>query len=231
MATKKATASKAKTRKKTSDDSSGGKTAVIIVLSVLLVTVIAIAAVWIGLISTATKQVTTAQTQPIDIPDDDTTTTTDLSYKETTVINDDGDYKFETDASFIVDKVDDRTTVYTTDRKVVPYFSIDETDNYTRSTVSAFLDGIINSAKSRYQNRLTGEPEKITADVNDEKVQGIKFAYSTTDGSKVIYAHQYIMQFKWDDDFYVWTCNDYKDEGETHLEMLKAMASFTEIDD
>ena len=206
---------------------SGGKAAAIVVLSVLVLTIAAIVLIWINVGAyimhrdtetvQTTKDAHRDKAAPRDVP--------------TTVVNKEGDYSFETSLLYLVDTFGDKTTVYTGANKIVPYYSIDKMNNYRHSTPSDFLNGMISSAKTRYQNRLTGQPQKITVDVNNEDIPGIKYAYSTVDGSKTIHVEQFIMQVPDDDDFYVWTCDDYKDDGDTYLEMLASMATLKEIDD
>ena len=153
-----------------------------------------------------------------------------------TVQNHAGDYQFETDRGYIIEENGKRTTVYTNGKKEVPYFNVAEMDNYTHRKVAQIIDGMIMAHKNHYQNRLTGEPEKISMEVNGVSSSGISVAYSTTDGSKTVYVEEYIMPDSWDydgddDDYYVWSANSYTKNDTNADAMKQAMATIREWDD
>ena len=153
-----------------------------------------------------------------------------------TVRNRAGEYQFETDRGFIVEENGERMTVYTGGKKEVPYFNVIEMENYTHQKVAQIVDGMITAHKNHYQNRLTGEPVKITMDVNGTTINGVSFAYSTEDGSKTVYVEEYIMPDRWeydgdDDDYYVWSAISYTKDGTNTDAMKQAMATIREWDD
>ena len=59
-----------------------------------------------------------------------------------------------------------------------------------------FLDGTAENLKKTYKNRMANAPEKFDINVNGEKVRGIKYDYSSEDGSMTFTGENFAVMIK-----------------------------------
>jgi hypothetical protein len=91
-------------------------------------------------------------------------------------------------------------------------------------TVDQFHDGTIQKVKENQQNKLIGEPQKVTITVGDKEIKGFTYSYSTDDGKDVVMAENYTDLI--DGTFYSWGCTYMKGDNVTPAECRLAMESF-----
>lgn len=114
------------------------------------------------------------------------------------VVNSAGGYSFITSQSNKVNKVDERTMVYTGSGDM-PYINIFIMDKGSTENVDGLIDAAIKQAQDKYQNRLPAVPASKTLNFNGYTAKGIEYSYSTVDGTDMICVEQYYigMGSKW----------------------------------
>lgn len=139
------------------------------------------------------------------------------------VVNTAGGYSFMTSNMNRVNKVDERTMVYTNSSGDIPYFNVFIMDKGSTQNADSLLDAGIKQAQDKYQNRLPATPVKKTQKFNGYSASGIEYSYSTVDGTDMIMVQQYYIGMG--DKWISFTGEFYSGDEVSQAEMYEAMAT------
>lgn len=141
-----------------------------------------------------------------------------------TVTSEAGGFSFRTGSNYIINISGQYVDVYLKTQSTAPAFHVYPMIQVNDQTVDDFNDATIEQVKKNQQNKLTGEPEKITITVNDKEIKGFRYSYSTDDGKDIVMAENYLDLI--DGTFYSWGCSYMKGDSVTPVELRSAMQSF-----
>ena len=144
-----------------------------------------------------------------------------------TVVCKDGAYKFKTEPNYIAHVSGDNVDVYLEKENSVPVFRCYKMPRVNKQSADDFLDGTAENLKKTYKNRMAGEPQKVDIKVNGEKVRGIKYDYSSEDGTMTFTGENYAVIIG--DNIYSWSSLYNKGDNVTPSEVQGAMMSFEEM--
>lgn len=177
---------------------------------------------------TSTTENTTSQsgsTQAVTESTENTRADSPLPAQGTqTVTSEAGGFTFTTGSNYIININGQYVDVYLKTQSTLPSFRLYPMMQVSGQTVDQFHDGTIQKVKENQQNKLIGEPQKVTITVGDKEIKGFTYSYSTDDGKDVVMAENYTDLI--DGTFYSWGCTYMKGDNVTPAECRLAMESF-----
>ena len=144
-----------------------------------------------------------------------------------TVVCKDGAYKFKTEPNYIAHVSGDNVDIYLEKENSIPVFRCYKMPRVNNQSADDFLDGTSENLKKTYKNRMANAPEKFDINVNGEKVRGIKYEYSSEDGSMSFTGENFAVMIG--DNIYSWSSLYNKGDNVTPAEVQGAMMSFEEM--